>query len=155
MNIEQLINCLDYNPETGSFKWLVRTSNRIKVGDEAGVINTQGYRVVSVMGKKEFLHRVAWLFSHGEVPDCIDHINGDKLDNRILNLRNTTKAQNNKNQHLSRGSYSLGVSEYKTKRGIRYRATITEDGKFKHLGSFDSPELAATAYTKYRKERGV
>lgn len=155
MNIDELKDCLDYNPLTGIFKWKRRTSNRVKVGDEAGVTNALGYRVVSVLGEKFYCHRLAWIIHYGETPDCIDHINGDKLDNRIENLRNTTKAGNNKNQHHSRSGLHLGVSEYKTKSGLRFRATITEDGKYKHIGTFNSAEDAAKAYTEYRKERGV
>lgn len=155
MNIESLKDCLDYNPETGIFKWMRRTSNRIKVGDEAGVITKTGYRVISVLGYKEYCHRLAWIFVNGCKPDCIDHINGDKLDNRIDNLRNTTKSENNKNQHVIRKGIHLGVSEYKTKSGTKFRATITEDGKYKHIGSFDNATDAANAYIQYRKERGV
>lgn len=155
MNINELKDYLDYNPENGLFKWLKRTSNRVKVGDEAGVITKLGYRSVSLLGEKIYCHRLAWIFCYGEVPECIDHINGNKLDNRISNLRNTTKADNNKNQHFSRRGLHLGVSEYKTVSGVKFRATITENGKYKHIGSFDSAEDAARAYMEYRKERGV
>jgi hypothetical protein len=155
MNIEDVKNHLDYNEQTGVFQWKIRTSNRIKVGDEAGVITKQGYRSVSLFGKKEYCHRLAWFIVHGEMPECIDHINGNKLDNRIANLRNTTKAMNNKNQHLSRSGLMLGVSSYPTKSKVMYRATITEDGKYKHLGSFDSEDKAFEAYKQYREKRGV
>lgn len=155
MNVEEVKKYLDYNEETGIFQWKIRTSNRIKVGDEAGVITKLGYRALSILGKKEYCHRLAWLFVHGEMPDCIDHINGNKLDNRIANLRNTTKAMNNKNQHQSRTSLMLGVSKYQTKSGVKYRAVITEGGKYNHLGSFDSEDEAFAAYKAYREKRGI
>lgn len=155
MDASIISNFLDYNSETGQFKWKIRTSNRVKVGDVAGVTTKNGYISISINGVKEYAHRLAWMVYYGETPDCIDHVNGDKTDNRISNLRNTTKGQNNKNQHVARSGNSLGVSEYKTKSGVRYRATITEDGLFKHLGSFHSVEDAAKAYMMYREERGV
>ena len=155
MNIEEVKKYLDYNQDTGVFQWKIRTSNRIKVGDEAGVITKLGYRALSLFGKKEYCHRLAWFFVHGEMPDCIDHINGNKLDNRIVNLRNTTKAMNNRNQHHSRTNLMLGVSSYQTKKGTKYRAVITESGNYKHLGSFDSEEKAFAAYKEYRDKRGI
>jgi hypothetical protein len=156
MNIEEVKKYLDYNQETGIFQWKIRTSNRIKVGDEAGVITKLGYRALSLLGKKEYCHRLAWLFVHGEMPDCIDHINGNKLDNRITNLRNTTKAMNNKNQHISRTELMLGVSRYQSKNSDnKFRANIQDDGKTIHLGVFKTELEAFNAYMSYREKRGI
>ena len=156
MNIEEVKKYLDYNQDTGVFQWKTRTSNRIKVGDEAGVVTKLGYRMLSLLGKKEYCHRLAWFFVHGEMPDCIDHINGNKLDNRIVNLRNTTKAMNNKNQHQSRTGLMLGVSAYKSKNSEnKFRASIQEDGKTIHLGVFKTEDDAFAAYKAYREKRGI
>lgn len=156
MNIEEVKKHLDYNQETGVFKWKIRTSNRIKVGDEAGVVTKLGYRIVSLLGEKEYCHRLAWLIVHGEMPDCIDHINGNKLDNRICNLRNTTKSENNKNQHKSRSELKLGVYHYKAKYSrYKFRAQIQENGKAIHLGLFETEDDAFDAYKDFREKRGV
>jgi hypothetical protein len=156
MNAEEVKKYLDYNEETGIFKWKIRTSNRIKVGDEAGVINKLGYRIVSLNGKKEYCHRLAWVVMHGEVPDCIDHINGNKLDNRISNLRNTTKAINNMNQHVSRSALKLGVYNYRSSNSEnKFKACIQENGKLLHLGVFKTEDDAFNAYKSYREKRGI
>jgi hypothetical protein len=140
--------------ETGLFKWKLRTSNRIKVGDIAGVKNTNEYIVISIDGVKDYAHRWAIFYTTGEMPkDCVDHINGIKDDNRIENLRCVTKGQNNLNQHIGRGSIGvLGVSTVKTKNGKGYRATITISGKHIHLGCFHTIEEAAESYKQFKKE---
>ena len=76
---------------------------------------------------------------------CIDHINGDPLDNRRANLRPCTKAQNNRNRHKIRGEVSYkGVRKV----GERYRAEISHQNKRKSLGYHDTPEEAALAYNE-------
>jgi len=155
MDINIVNEFLNYNPETGVFKWKIRTSNRIKVGDEAGVVNKLGYRVVTLHGKKEYCHRLAWLVMKQEMPECIDHINGDKLDNRICNLRNNTKGKNNMNQHISRSELKLGVYHNRSKSENKFRACIQENGRVLHLGVFKTEDDAFNAYKNYREKRGI
>lgn len=92
---ERLAELLHYDPLTGLFIRKVRTSNRIKVGDVAGCVNPEGYVQISVDGKPFLAHRLAWLYVHKEWPqNLIDHVNGDKKDNRIANLRAANNTQN-------------------------------------------------------------
>jgi hypothetical protein len=88
---------LKYNPDTGVITWAT-TSRHVNAGDVAGYVCPRGYRYISVGGKKQSAHRLAWFLSYGVWPeDQVDHINGDKTDNRLVNLRSATKAQNNRN----------------------------------------------------------
>ena len=105
------------------------------------------YRAWTHAGKVYYLHRLVWLWHHGELPLMLDHINGDTLDNRIENLRPCTNAQNQYNAPRK----SHNKSGYK---GVAYcpmyrkpwRARIVVDKKVKGLGYYDTPEEAAAAY---------
>ncbi len=88
---------LSYNPDTGQFFWLKRVHTRMKAGDEACSTNADGYRYITFNGKRHKASRLAWWFVHNEVPNVIDHINHDRGDDRISNLRNVTYSQNRMN----------------------------------------------------------
>jgi hypothetical protein len=89
MDYKELNEELVYNKKTGQFFWK----------KEAGTITGHGYRYIRVNGKMMLAHRMAWLMEYGEDPEgkLIDHINGDRLDNRIENLRIATYSQNGAN----------------------------------------------------------
>ena len=154
---------LDYNPETGNFTWkrrdckwfslnrFCKTWNKNFAGKTAGGINSVGYHVIAVLNKQILSHRLAWLYVYGEWPKGqIDHINGNRSDNRIVNLRDVTANMNQ--QNLKRGQRNntycnyLGVSLLK--RTGRYYAQIMYDGKRLFLGYFDTPEEAQFVYMK-------
>lgn len=153
---EEIEELLSYDPETGILTWKVdrmvgmyRNVVGAKAGDEAGgVCKTHGYRFIKVNGRKYRSHRLAWLLHYGEWPEHqIDHINGDRADNRIENLRSVTNQQNGQAAHTPRKNVSSkyrGVYWYKSKR--KWRAQIETDGKRKHIGYFDSELEAARAY---------
>ena len=85
LTAERLREVLDYDPDTGVFTRKVRTASSVKVGDVAGSLNGKGYIRIRVDGRLYFAHRLAWLYVHGEWPvDQVDHINGIKNDNRIV-----------------------------------------------------------------------
>lgn len=113
-----------------------------------GAITSTGHRIVSFQfGFKEntrlLLHRLIWIWHHGDIPDqmLIDHINGNRSDNRIENLRLATHSQNHMNDE-SRKGYSWVKAKKK------WRAEITTGGFTKYLGYFDSEEDARSAYVK-------
>ncbi len=140
-----------YNPDTGIFIRKVQSANRTKKGEIAGSINKKGYRCMKVDNGKYQAHRLAWLFVHGEWPnDQIDHINGDKQDNRICNLRVVNNSENQQNAikaHVNNVTKMRGVRYYKNPRNIRkYGAVISINGKRIYLGSFHSPEEAYDVY---------
>jgi hypothetical protein len=144
---ERLREVLAYEPATGVFTWLVRTTNSVKVGDVAGCVNKGGYVHITIDGCCYLAHRLAWLYMSGEWPvDDLDHINGDRADNRICNLRDATESQNiaNSRMQVNNKSGFKGVSWHKYAR--KWCACIGLNGKVKHLGYFDSPEGAFMEY---------
>ena len=137
---------LDYCPLMGKFTWKIRVNRKVAVGSNAGTVNNHGYMIITIKGKKYLAHRLAWLFTHKTFPNgFIDHINGDRTDNKIENLRVVTNSENLQNQRKPRGNNPyLGVSIVKSTG--RWQANITVNKKQKNLGHFNSPELARDAY---------
>lgn len=143
-----------YDPETGVLTRRVRTPTRNNAGEKAGSRNGSGHLQTRVDGRLVSVHRIAWLYVYGRLPENqIDHINGIRDDNRIANLREATNAENMQNQKRGRSdgrSGFLGVS-WASREG-RWRATITVAGKQKSLGFFDTPEQAHAAYLDSKAE---
>ena len=145
---EYLKSVLDYDPDTGVFKWNVNKGKGVKIGFVAGTIRKDGYIEIQIDGIKYLAHRLAFLYINGWLPSEVDHINnnGPKTDNRICNLRDATHSQNQQNK----GHQKNNKSGYK---GVRWHnrhkkwyAQIKIDRKQIHLGSFDTPEKAHEAY---------
>jgi len=102
-----------------------------------------GYQFVDIKRQKYAVHRIAFYMHHGWVPDEVDHINGNGMDNRIQNLRPATTAQNAQNRSLLITN-TTGYKGVRThKRSKRFQAQMRINGKQKHLGTFDTKELAA------------
>jgi len=163
---------LRYEPESGMLFWMPRridtfnaTSSRSAehtaklwntryAGTEAFTSpNTTGYKQGSVQGKLYMAHHVAWTIYHGyQADEEIDHIDGDRMNNRILNLRAASRSENQHNKRI----YRNNTSEFKgvswLARDNLWRARIGIDGKRKRLGDFATIEEAAEAYAKASAE---
>jgi hypothetical protein len=141
---------LDYDPETGLFRWRQNIS-RHRAGAVAGSQSTKGYMEVRYKGKFYLAHRLAFLWMTGRWPNpMVDHINGDGADNRWCNLREASATQNAANRKLA-VTNKLGMKGVIAKeRGgvVKYEALIKIDGKQKHLGRFNTPQEAHAAYIK-------
>lgn len=147
LTAEELRRLLDYDAETGVFTWLISPRNSIPTGSKAGNHGANGYVRISVDGRLYLAHRLAWLHVHGEWPPHeIDHVNGDKSDNRIANLRRATRSQNCANKRSRRDNVSgvKGVQWFE--RNQKWGARICIDGQTQFLGLFDRLEDAAAAY---------
>lgn len=136
--------------EDGKLFWRV-SRGRINVGDEAGTIGQIGRMYVQVDKKKHLVHRVIWLLHHNEVPEFLDHIDGNPLNNKIENLRPATKAQNAMNRKI-RSDNSTGFKGIYPTASKRFAATICIDGVSKYLGTYDTPEMAQAAYVQVSKQ---
>ena len=136
-----------YSPQTGVFTRRGQTK-------PSGRIATKGYRQIALLGTRFMAHRLAWLYVHGEWPtDQIDHINQDKDDNRIDNLREVSNKQNQENVTMWSHNKSgrRGVRWHAVQR--RWIAEIIQYKKKIHLGLFDTIIDAVAA--RIRAEREV
>lgn len=110
-----------------------------------------GYLGFSHRGRKHYLHRLIWLYHHGTVPGMIDHVNGDRRDNRIENLRACSNAQNQYNSVRKTNNRSgfKGVAFYRAKPTTKpWRARIVRSGRQISLGYYATAEEAAEAYAR-------
>ncbi len=149
---ERLRELLDYDPETGIFRWRVDRGDRYKAGTVAGGRTQVGYWHIRVDGRLCQAHQLAWLHVHGVWPDgFLDHRNEDKADNRIANLREANKVQNGEN---------ITASSRRSKSGYRgvtrhqkgWRATIRAGGKWRLIGTYTTAEEASAAYLAAKAE---
>jgi hypothetical protein len=143
MTLEQVLEALAYDKHTGKF-YRVRNSARRQIGDEAGYPTGDGYLRAKIGIRNFFLHRLAWLIEHGEWPNGeIDHINGDRKDNRICNLRLASRSQNMMNSR-AKSTNRLGVKGVRKMPSGQYQTRIRGNGKTYHLGTFQTlPEAIA------------
>lgn len=143
LTAEQLRALLDYDPETGVFRWCVVQRNSVHIGAVAGTLDSQGYIRISVYGRKYAAHRLAILYTDGAWPPMeVDHINGRRSDNRRSNLRESTRAGNCRNARLRRDSTSgiKGVTRHSG--GKRWQVHVRVNGKYMYLGLYEDLELA-------------
>ena len=162
-----ILEFLSYNPETGVLTWRPRSRGNFNSDNEFGRWNTRyankpaggfdGHKYVQVRvnGKKELAHRVAWFLSYGEWPaEHIDHVNGNRSDNRLSNLRVVSCAENAKNRSLTTQNSSgvVGVAWNNAK--SVWQSQITVGGKQIHLGSFADFQSAVVARRNAEEEYG-
>jgi hypothetical protein len=144
---ERLRELLAYDPGTGVFTRLVSTSSRANAGRVAGSLNGKGHRQTRIDGRNYQDHRRAWLYVHGAWPVAdLDHINMDRADNRITNLRVATKSQNQANRPAQANNTSGFKGVTWNKRRGNWMAQIAGGGKNKYLGYFDTAEAAHAEY---------
>jgi predicted aspartyl protease len=144
IGIEELRKRFAYDPATGILTHKIGP----RAGHRAGWVNaTTGYVHVRVRGAVLQAHRVVWAIYYGAWPTLeVDHIDGMQGNNRILNLRQATSAQNKRNTRTYKNN-KLGVKGVDALRG-KFRAQIRVNGKNVHLGLFDTLAEAAAVYRK-------
>jgi len=159
--LKELIN---YEPSTGIFTWIGKTSpkSRIKIGAiTATTLNSKGYTRIQIDGKGYEAQRLAVLYMTGSFPnEQVDHINHIRSDNAWSNLRVVTPRENqqNKSMHKNNTSGRIGVSFDKTNN--KWMSSIMIAGKSKTLGRFEDKDDAIKArveaeiYYKFHKNHG-
>jgi len=148
---KKLLETLQYSPDTGEFIWLKNTGLKDLVGKKAGATNSLGYINMSIFGKKYSGHRLAWFYCFQEWPEFnIDHIDGNRSNNKLDNLRDVSQSLNIVNSRLP-----LPKSGFKGVRssGNKWRAYAEKEGKYVHLGVFTTAEEASLTYQNYTEKR--
>jgi hypothetical protein len=139
---------LRYEPDTSKFFWLMARPRKTRAGDPAGHLNKKGYIEIRYNHITYQAHRIAWYLHTGQdpYPLGLDHVNGERADNRINNLRLATPAQNAKNMRKREGTTSTykGVSWHR--KSGKWQAQIRVDGRSMYLGCHDSQLDAHLAY---------
>ncbi len=147
---DELRNKFTYNPETGIFLYIpAKRNNRKKM--EAGFYCSSGYLCIGIKGKYYKLHRLAFLYMNGKIPEkSVDHINGIRDDNRWENLREATSFENCQNIKLysSNSTGFMGVTYYKNIK--KFAAQIQFNKKNKYLGLFNTAEQAHAVYLEQK-----
>lgn len=138
---DELRSLLTYDSDTGEFYWSATPRKGVRSGQPAGCKST--YHRIRINRVEYKAHRLAWLYVHGGWPaGDIDHINGNPLDNRLVNLREGTHAENQANRG-AQSNNQLGIKGVSQIKGHSlWRATLAG----KHLGTFKSPDAAAECY---------
>lgn len=149
---KKLVDVLDYSKETGVFKWKKRTSNRVCVGDIAGASHSKdGYIQIYISGEKFYAHRLAWFYVNREWPvGSIDHMNVNRRDNRISNLRILSKQENAQNVFKATTRSKTGLLGVGVSTSGNYVAQIRYGGKLHYLGVYKTPEDAHKVYMEHK-----
>jgi len=166
MNITQhtVKELIRYDPETGNAYWNIRDAkwfscpnpkrsaeHAMKIwnsgwaGKEISTKNNYGYIIVGILGKLYLLHRIIFLHQHGFLPEQVDHINHNRTDNSVCNLRPVSNATNAKNRRKTKQNSSGVIGVYWCKDTQKWKASITVNYKTMHLGRFSMKSDAVNA----------
>lgn len=154
---------IDYNRKSGLLKWKYTTPDMFtaskrtaeqkcrmfnaRYADNEAFTSTNGhgYKCGVILGIRITAHRLIWMLEHGHEPDQIDHINGNRTDNRISNLRNVSKKENGRNLSISKRNKSGVTGVRFNQRRSKWEADIRVDRKLVFIGRFDKLEDAISA----------
>lgn len=147
LTLDRLKEALRYDLHSGQWTWLRTLSARSTAGSPAGGVKPSGYELIGIDGVRYRSHRLAWFYMTGAWPsEHIDHIDGNRSNNRWFNLRQATNLQNSWNRGANKNNRSGFKGVFWNKQAGRWQARINYGGKQHHLGSFDDAEQAHAAY---------
>lgn len=155
--MQSILEKLRYEPETGQFYWLIDACTNVLKGDLAGCTDKHGYRRIVYRNKVYKCHRLAWSLHNNYVESFpqIDHVNGNRSDNRIENLRISSPRENSLNRKCHREGRLPGCHEVKTKNGSLWRVAIVINKQRLHIGCYESQEVAHMVYLMATNFYGV
>ena len=155
LNQELVKDLFDYDSSTGIF-YHAKNKGKAKKGEVAGGYHKHTKAIyLRINGKKELAHRIAWLYEYGLLPqNQLDHINHDRSDNRITNLREVTHSENMKNKSKYKNNQYGVTGISKDKRCGKFRAYININGKPKGVGYYDEFNDAVVARNQALKQVG-
>lgn len=143
----EVLNMFDYDEHTGALTYKVAPPYKPHfLGRRAGMIDKQGYRMIKIEGKRYLSGRLIWFYVTGKWPDEVDHENLIRSDDRWCNLREATRSQNCANKGVFYKRNKLGYRGLKQTSNGRFQAVVCVGQQEYFLGTFDTAELAATAY---------
>lgn len=161
LTAQRLRELVHYDPEVGAFWSLPKSTARLNTAAKCrligGVHKALGYVTIGFGKDRFYAHRLALLYMTGEWPKAeVDHINGDRSDNRFANLRDVdraTNAQNRRSESRKSAAGLLGVTRWIGAGGrLKWVATIKTSGQRRYLGVYETPELAHEAYLKAKRD---
>lgn len=141
---------LSYDRTTGHFTWIKAPKMHPRMQNKKAGSTRDGYVKIKVQGIAYSAHRLAWLITYGTMPELIDHKNRMPSDNRLVNLRIATRLNNSQNHSPLRKSSPWPAGVRQSKSG-KFVARIRNNKVPVHLGSFDTPDMAASAYNNAQK----
>ncbi len=151
---EQLKEIVEY--KEGFLIAKTKWANKITVGSLLGSKNKDGYLQVSIQNKKYYVHRLVFLYHYGFLPESVDHVDGNKSNNRIENLRAASLHQNNYNLKTPKSNKSGVKNVHWNRKNKNWNVTLAANNKSMYFGSFDDLELATLvaeeARNLYHKE---
>ena len=150
----RLKELLHYDPETGIFTWRVGRPGCAAGKATGSKHRTLGYVQIGVDRKILYAHRLAFLYMTGVWPvEQVDHVNGDRADNRWINLRQVSHSENMQNIGGPRADNTSGLlGVCWNKRDSNWNAQIKAHGRRVNLGGYPTPEAAHAAYLKAKDE---
>lgn len=154
LTAERAKELLIYNQDTGEFFWRAAIK-KVTPGSKAGCRDGHGYCRIQVDGRRYHGHRLAWLMTYGKWPEqTIDHINGNRMDNRLCNLRDVDTRTNNRNRTVLNSNNQSGYPgvrlDPRNQRKQRWHARLNQKEGGIWVGTFDTAEEAHAALEKVR-----
>jgi hypothetical protein len=154
LDANEVRRMFDYDPLTGVMTRKITASSNALAGSPVGYVTSDGYLAAYVMGRQYKVHRLAWLHFYGEWPNGqIDHINRQKQDNSIKNLRVASASQNQRNKAISKANKSGVKGVFWNKKDRRWVAICRSDVRGQYIGSFQDQQAAIDAVRRFREQQ--
>jgi len=138
----------DYS--NGNLYWKKKTNTKTIIGSLAGTKHSKGYWHIAIHRKQYLAHRIIFLYHHGYLPEFIDHIDGNKLNNKIENLREATKAQNLWNSKINSNNKTGFKNVFWDKQRRKWKVIIKQNKLSHYVGCFDNLDEANQQATQKR-----